>query len=59
VKLKIAVTAARGVIYLHNHKRVHRHLTSHNFLIDQDYTAKVTDFGTPPVLSSPWFAPPR
>ena len=32
-KLKIALDAAKGIIYLHNHKRVHRHLTSHNILV--------------------------
>ncbi|XP_059069153.1 rust resistance kinase Lr10-like [Cryptomeria japonica] len=45
---KIALGAARGLAYLHNecHKRIiHFDIKPHNILLDEEFTAKVADFG--------------
>lgn len=47
-RLTIALDVARGVEYLHNlaHESfIHRDLKSSNILLDDDYRAKVSDFG--------------
>ncbi|KAG6432754.1 hypothetical protein SASPL_104341 [Salvia splendens] len=47
-RLVIALDVARGVEYLHNlaqHSFIHRDLKSSNILLDDDFRAKVADFG--------------
>ncbi|CAI9781390.1 unnamed protein product [Fraxinus pennsylvanica] len=47
-RLKIAIDVARGVEYLHTLARqsfIHRDLKSSNILLDDDFRAKVADFG--------------
>jgi serine/threonine protein kinase len=34
-----------AVHYLHEHEIVHRDIKSHNFLVDENYTVKLCDFG--------------
>lgn len=47
-RVKIALGAARGLVYLHedsNPRIIHRDFKASNILLDNDYTAKVSDFG--------------
>lgn len=70
-KICIAYEAAAGMNYLHKHNPpiIHRDLKSHNLLVDDSLTVKVTDFGLAKYLNSdddnnntfcgtlPWTAP--
>jgi len=52
-KLKFALDAAKGMLYLHNSNPVilHRDLKSDNLLVAMDWTVKVGDFGLTRFLS--------
>ncbi|CAK9183851.1 unnamed protein product [Ilex paraguariensis] len=48
LRMKIALDAARGLEYLHEHCNppvIHRDLKSSNILLDSDFNAKISDFG--------------
>ncbi|XP_027333971.1 probable leucine-rich repeat receptor-like protein kinase At5g49770 [Abrus precatorius] len=47
-RLKVALGTARGLAYLHEHADppiIHRDIKSNNILLDENYNAKVADFG--------------
>ncbi|RRT60547.1 hypothetical protein BHM03_00033537 [Ensete ventricosum] len=47
-RMRIALGAARGLAYLHedsNPHVIHRDFKASNILLEEDFTAKVTDFG--------------
>eukprot|EP00271_Cylindrocystis_brebissonii_P004101 TRINITY_DN15532_c0_g1_i1.p1 TRINITY_DN15532_c0_g1~~TRINITY_DN15532_c0_g1_i1.p1 ORF type:complete len:454 (-),score=64.77 TRINITY_DN15532_c0_g1_i1:2013-3374(-) len=45
IRLKIAFGAAQGLAHLHELNIIHRDFKAPNILLDQDYNAKLTDFG--------------
>lgn len=46
-RMMIALGAAKGLAFLHNHERpvIYRDFKTSNILLDSDYTAKLSDFG--------------
>ncbi|KAK4277217.1 hypothetical protein QN277_015242 [Acacia crassicarpa] len=48
MRMKIALDTARGLEYLHEHRKpavIHRDLKSSNILLDENFNAKLSDFG--------------
>ena len=44
-KRKIVKQVLSSIAYLHEHDVVHRDIKSHNFLVDENLTVKLCDFG--------------
>lgn len=44
-RCKIAQGAANGISFLHENNHIHRDIKSANILLDEDFTAKISDFG--------------
>nr|CAD1837103.1 unnamed protein product [Ananas comosus var. bracteatus] len=54
-RLKIAIGAARGLTWLHHWFHaplIHHYMSSSTILLDEDYEAKITDFGLSGLLES-------
>jgi serine/threonine protein kinase len=55
-RIHIALGTARGILYLHteaNPPIFHRDIKANNILLDQDYNAKVADFGLSKLAPEP------
>ena len=44
-RTKITKQVLSSIAYLHEHEIVHRDIKSHNFLVDDNLTVKLCDFG--------------
>eukprot|EP00271_Cylindrocystis_brebissonii_P006705 TRINITY_DN19487_c0_g2_i1.p1 TRINITY_DN19487_c0_g2~~TRINITY_DN19487_c0_g2_i1.p1 ORF type:complete len:500 (+),score=70.50 TRINITY_DN19487_c0_g2_i1:388-1887(+) len=44
-RVQIALQAAQGLTYLHDNGVIHRDFKAPNILLDENYTAKIADFG--------------
>ncbi|XP_010552590.1 PREDICTED: protein kinase 2B, chloroplastic [Tarenaya hassleriana] len=44
-RMKVAVSAARGLAFLHDAKVIYRDFKASNILLDADFNAKLSDFG--------------
>jgi serine/threonine protein kinase len=49
-RVKIALDTAKGMVYLHGRKIIHRDMKSYNLLIDENYVCKICDFGISRVI---------
>lgn len=45
IRCRIAQGAANGISFLHENHQIHRDIKSANILLDEDFTAKISDFG--------------
>ncbi|XP_004617110.1 interleukin-1 receptor-associated kinase 4 isoform X1 [Sorex araneus] len=45
IRCKIAQGSANGISYLHENQHIHRDIKSANILLDEVFTAKISDFG--------------
>lgn len=45
MRCKISQGAANGLSFLHENHHIHRDIKSANILLDEDFTAKISDFG--------------
>lgn len=45
VRIKVAKDIANGLLYLHENRFIHRDLKATNILLDQDFSAKISDLG--------------
>ncbi|KAJ0545804.1 putative protein kinase RLK-Pelle-RLCK-VIIa-2 family [Helianthus annuus] len=51
--IKIAIGAAQGLAFLHSVNVIYRDMKASNILLDEDYNAKVSDFGLAKLGPSP------
>ena len=49
-RLEIIVGVAKGVAYLHGQEVIHRDLKPSNILLDENWRAKIADFGMAKLL---------
>ncbi|CAK6443542.1 unnamed protein product [Pipistrellus nathusii] len=45
MRCRISQGAANGISFLHENHQIHRDIKSANILLDEDFTAKISDFG--------------
>nr|XP_036310421.1 interleukin-1 receptor-associated kinase 4 isoform X2 [Pipistrellus kuhlii] len=45
LRCRISQGAANGISFLHENHQIHRDIKSANILLDEDFTAKISDFG--------------